>query len=105
MGSGGLPKLAIQNTARAVGGAAGSMGSAYGPAESAVSMARTFYTHKQRLDALRKSIRRAHEEWLRIRRALQDARADVDEARSAVDSAVAAIQELKTQFPRWFRDL
>jgi hypothetical protein len=100
-----LPKLIVQNSAQRAGGVFSALGRAYGPAESAVSMGRTFMDNKARVAALRGAFRDAYAGWLRVRRDLEDARAAADEARSALDSANAAIQELRTQFPHRFADL
>ena len=68
-------------------------------------MARTFLKNKARVAALRNAFNEAYADWLRIRRDLEDARAAAAEARSAVESADAAVRELKAQFPHRFRDL
>jgi hypothetical protein len=104
-GSGGLPKLIVQNSAKGAGGALSALGRAYGPAESAASMGRTFLKNKARVAALRSAFKEGYADWLRIRRDLEDARAAAAEARSALDSANAAVRELQAQFPRRFRDL
>jgi hypothetical protein len=104
-GSGGLPKLIVQNSAKGAGGALSALGRAYGPAESVASMGRTFLDNKARVAALRSAFRDAYADWLRVRRDLEDAHAAAAEARSALDSANAAVRELRAQFPQRFRDL
>lgn len=57
-----------------------------GPAVSAVSVGRTAHGHAQRAAILRASLRQARELYHSIQRQLMDARADYDEARSALQS-------------------
>jgi hypothetical protein len=76
-----------------------------GPAVSAVSAGRTAYGHAQRAATLRASLRQARELYHSVQRQLMDARADYDEARSALQSVSDNIAQLKAQFPGRFQNL
>jgi hypothetical protein len=81
------------------------MGRALGPLQSAVTMGQNAHSHARRAAWLRSQLKGARSRRALINRQLMDARAAMDEARSALKSTYDAIQQLKAQFPRRFANL